>query len=104
MSKRVSGRICGGISNSSGISGKDKFSRRDFVRSGVLVGAGLAASNELLAAVAEESESPVDGTSASGASPEEGSLIRLGVASYTFRNFDRAQMIGFLKQLDVLEL
>jgi sugar phosphate isomerase/epimerase len=28
----------------------------------------------------------------------------LGVASYTFRNFSRAQMIGFLKQLNVLEL
>lgn len=27
--------------------------------------------------------------------------IKLGVASYTFRNFSRAQMIGCLKQLDV---
>ncbi|HMD16911.1 MAG TPA: sugar phosphate isomerase/epimerase [Terriglobales bacterium] len=34
----------------------------------------------------------------------EGSTIRLGLASYTFRNFSRAQMIGFLKQLNVLDL
>src|SRR5258708_30211568 len=44
---------------------------------------------------------------AAGATPppaEEGLPIRLGVASYTFRNFSRAQMIGFLKQLNVLAL
>ncbi len=29
------------------------------------------------------------------------SPVRLGVASYTFRNFTRTQMIGFLKQLQV---
>jgi len=35
---------------------------------------------------------------------DEGSAIRLGVASYTFRNFNRGQMIGFLKQLNALAL
>lgn len=30
--------------------------------------------------------------------------IRLGLASYTFRNFSREQMIGFMKQLNVLAL
>ncbi len=35
---------------------------------------------------------------------EKDSPIRLGCCSYTFRNFDRAQMIGFLKQLRVEEL
>ncbi len=30
--------------------------------------------------------------------------IRLGLASYTFRNFTRAQMIGFMKQLNVSDL
>ncbi len=30
--------------------------------------------------------------------------IRLGLASYTFRNFTRAQMIGFMKELDVHDL
>ena len=27
--------------------------------------------------------------------------VRLGMCSYTFRNFDRAQLIGFLKQLEI---
>jgi sugar phosphate isomerase/epimerase len=70
---------------------KNVFSRRDFVRSGALAAAALAASNDVFAAA--------------GRPPgDEGSAIRLGVASYTFRNFSRAQLIGFLKQLNVLEL
>ena len=32
------------------------------------------------------------------------SPVHLGLASYTFRNFDRAQLIGFMKQLNVLAL
>jgi len=71
---------------------KNNFSRRDFVCSGALIGAALAASKDVFAATA-------------GRPPaEEGAAIRLGVASYTFRNFSRAQMIGFLKQLNVLGL
>jgi len=65
------------------------FSRRDFVRSGALAAAALAASKDVFAAAA--GQPPAD----------EGSAIQLGVASYTFRNFNRAQMIGFLKQLNV---
>jgi sugar phosphate isomerase/epimerase len=40
------------------------------------------------------------------AAPASGdaSPIHLGVASYTFRNFSRAQMIGFMKQLNVFAL
>jgi len=34
----------------------------------------------------------------------EASPIRLGLASYTFRNFNRAQMVAFLKQLNVSAL
>src|SRR6266700_4025650 len=71
---------------------KSIFSRRDFVRSGALVAAALAASKDVFVAAA--GRPPADG----------GSAIRLGVASYTFRNFSRAQMIGFLKQLNVLAL
>jgi len=37
-------------------------------------------------------------------STDEASPIRLGLASYTFRNFSRAQMIGFMKQLNVFAL
>jgi len=71
---------------------KDTFSRRTFVRSGALVAAAFAASNEVFAAAA------------GCPSAHEGSPIRLGLATYTFRNFSRAHMIGFLKQLNVLEL
>src|SRR5438034_11618798 len=67
------------------------FSRRDFVRSGALVAATFAASKNIFAAAA-------------GRRADEGSAIQLGVASYTFRNFNRTQMIGFLKQLNVLAL
>lgn len=34
----------------------------------------------------------------------EAAPIRLGLASYTFRNFDRAQVIAWLKELDISEL
>jgi len=71
---------------------KDTLSRRDFVRSGAFVGTGFAASRDVFALIRERP------------SPDEASPIRLGVASYTFRNFSRAQMIGFLKQLNVLAL
>jgi sugar phosphate isomerase/epimerase len=71
---------------------KNTLSRRDFVRSGALVAAAIAAPKNVFAGPA----GPPPG--------DEGSAIRLGVASYTFRNFTRAQMIGFLKQLNVVEL
>src|SRR6266849_975995 len=71
---------------------KNIFSRRDFVRSGALAAAALAASKDAFAAAAGR------------LAGDEGSAVRLGVASYTFRNFSRAQMIGFLKQLNVLAL
>lgn len=67
------------------------ISRRNFVRSGALVAAATAIPNNVFA----EPQRP----SANDASP-----IRLGLASYTFRNFTRAQMIGFLKQLNVSDL
>src|SRR5712672_3982961 len=71
---------------------QSNLSRREFVRSGALVAAGLAASRDAFA-------------SGPGRPPAvEGSAIRLGLASYTFRNFSRAQMIGFMKQLNVFEL
>jgi sugar phosphate isomerase/epimerase len=64
------------------------LSRRDFVRSGALAAGACATSTRVLAAPTMEVASPV----------------RLGLASYTFRNFDRAQLIGFMKQLNVSEL
>ncbi len=71
-------------------------SRRDFVRSGTLAAVALAAPlGSLGSSQASRDEKP---------SPEEASPIRLGLASYTFRNFSRTQMIGFMKQLNVSSL
>jgi sugar phosphate isomerase/epimerase len=71
---------------------KQPLSRRNFIRSGTIIAAGSATS----------------GAWHSGAQPSpsepERSPIRLGVASYTFRNFNRAQMIGYLKQIQETEL
>ena len=67
------------------------FSRRDFVRSGALGTAAFAASNVF----APAKERP---------SVDQGLPIRLGLASYTFRNFSRAQTIVFMKQLNVFAL
>jgi sugar phosphate isomerase/epimerase len=68
------------------------FSRRDFVRSGALVAAAGAVPKGVFAL-------------AQRPSPDESSPpIRLGLASYTFRNFSRAQMLGFLKELNVVSL
>ena len=68
------------------------FSRRDFVRSSALVAAAFTAASDLFALTLGQP------------SPDEAPPIRLGVASYTFRNFTRAQMMAFLKQLNVLAL
>jgi sugar phosphate isomerase/epimerase len=70
---------------------KNICSRRDFVRTGALAGAAFATSE-------------VFGLTEGLLAAAEGGPVRLGVASYTFRNFRRAQLIGFLKQLNVLEL
>jgi sugar phosphate isomerase/epimerase len=71
------------------MSKKDGVSRRDFVRSGALVAAALAAPSGVFSA-----QDP----------PSSDEPIRLGLASYTFRNFNRAQLIGFMKQLNVFAL
>jgi sugar phosphate isomerase/epimerase len=65
------------------------LSRRTFLRSGVLTGAALSVSARLTAPV--QAQAP--------AMP-----IRLGLCSYTFREFTRAQMIGSMKQLNVSAL
>src|ERR1700693_1945120 len=74
------------------MSKKSSLSRRDFVRSGAMVAAACATPRDLFAVT----NAPP--------SADEASPIRLGLASYTFRNFNRAQMIGFMKQLNVLAL
>src|ERR1700691_6137656 len=74
------------------MSRKSTVSRRGFIRSGALVAAAFAAPSGVWASTqARPSSAP--------ASP-----IRLGLASYTFRDFGRAQMIGFMTQLNVFAL
>ena len=68
---------------------KNTLSRRNFVRSGAIAAAVCAAvkTTPVLAQPygAHNANSP----------------IHLGLASYTFRDFDRAQLIGFMKDLNV---
>src|ERR1700727_1646340 len=67
---------------------KMDLSRRDFVRTGALAAAASATSTRVFAAP----------------HPEKASPVRLGLASYTVRNIERAQLIGYMKQLNVSEL
>jgi sugar phosphate isomerase/epimerase len=68
------------------------YSRRSFVQSGALIAAACATSTARRS-IAQPSSAT-----------EKALQIQLGVASYTFRNFTRAQLIGFLKQLKVVAL
>jgi sugar phosphate isomerase/epimerase len=69
----------------------NNISRRTFVRSTALA----AAAYPILTVQAEGEPKPLSGPP---------SPIQLGIASYTFRNFERAQMIAWLKQLNVTGL
>ena len=71
---------------------KNTFSRRDFVCSGARVAAAFVATKDAFALAQERP------------SAEVSFPVRLGLASYTFRNFSRAQLIGFMKQLNVFAL
>ena len=62
------------------------------MRSGAIAAAALAASRDVFALAQGRPTA------------DEASPIRLGLASYTFRNFSRAQLIGFMKQLNVFAL
>jgi sugar phosphate isomerase/epimerase len=71
---------------------KNTFSRRNFVQSGALIAAASVTSGAipLLAQPVPAAGKPLP--------------IHLGLASYTFRNFTRDQMIGYMKQLNVTAL
>ncbi|HET6932359.1 MAG TPA: sugar phosphate isomerase/epimerase [Candidatus Acidoferrum sp.] len=71
---------------------KNTFSRRDFVCSSARVAAAFVATKDAFAL----------GLQPPAAEPPF--PVRLGLASYTFRNFSRAQLIGFMKQLNVFAL
>lgn len=67
-------------------------SRRNFVQSGALIAAACVASSPTasFAEALTETGTPCP--------------IKLGVCSYTFRNFTRGQMLEFLKQLHITDL
>ena len=71
---------------------KAAFSRRSFMQSSAAVAAACTVSSTV----------PAVGQ----ALKETGktSPIKLGLCSYTFRNFTRAQLIGFMKQLNISDL
>jgi sugar phosphate isomerase/epimerase len=73
---------------------KNIFTRRNFMRCGALAAAAIAAPREVFAMDEARGKLPAADTAP----------IQLGLASYTFRDFGRAQLIGFMKQLDVTAL
>ncbi len=71
---------------------KNTFSRRSFLQSSTLAAAS--------AALVSAKPAIAEAIPASG----KPSPIHLGLASYTFRNFTRAQLLGFMKQLNLTDL
>jgi sugar phosphate isomerase/epimerase len=71
---------------------KQEMSRRSFVQSGALIAAACAAPLAL-PAFAEPRQAAL-----------KPSPLQFGIATYTFRNFTRAQMLGFLKDLEVASI
>ena len=71
---------------------KSTFSRRNFIQSSAAVAAACAASSAVPAVgeALKETGKP--------------NPIKLGLCSYTFRNFTRTQLIGFMKQLNLTDL
>ncbi|HJZ66230.1 MAG TPA: sugar phosphate isomerase/epimerase [Candidatus Acidoferrum sp.] len=67
------------------------MSRRDFVKTGAVLAAALAAPSQAFGI-------------SSGSVSDGGIGFRPGIASYTFRAFPRAQLIAFLKQLQVMDV
>jgi hypothetical protein len=69
---------------------KSALTRRSFVQSSALVAAAFSLPNPAFADPSHAAGKP--------------SPVNLGLTSYTFRNFTREQMIGFMKQLNVTAL
>jgi len=77
---------------------KNSFSRRQFVQSGA-VAAGFVATG-VVPALTGVAQARAEAIPASG----KFSPLSLGLASYTFRNFTRAELIGFMKRLNLAAL
>src|SRR5271156_5698735 len=74
--------------------------RRDFLRTGgFAAAASTVPSHPLFAGAVSGFEGQLKGSVGGTVSP-----IRLGMCSYTFREFDRAHVIGFMKELKLTDL
>ena len=69
---------------------RDRSTRRSFLGVSVLAAAHTAM--------------PRTATAVQAATTARSVPVKLGLASYTFREFDRAQLIGFMRQLNVSDL
>jgi sugar phosphate isomerase/epimerase len=77
---------------------KNSFSRRQFVQSSAV--AAAAAASGVVPSIMGAAQANAEAIPASG----KFSPLSLGLASYTFRNFTRAELIGFMKQLNLTAL
>jgi sugar phosphate isomerase/epimerase len=77
---------------------KSGFSRRRFVQSGAV--AAVCAASGAVPMLVSATNASAEAIPASG----KFSPLSLGLASYTFRNFTRAELIGFMKQLNLTAL
>jgi sugar phosphate isomerase/epimerase len=77
---------------------KNTISRRNFLQSSTL--AAACAATGAASALTAAAPARADAVPAAG----KPSPIKLGLASYTFRNFSRAQLIGYMKQLNLTDL
>jgi len=80
------------------------ISRRNFLRSSAL--ATVALSTGAIASPAMSSLAAASPQASTTAKPKPviTPAVKLGLASYTFRNFTRAQLIAFMKQLEITDL
>jgi len=76
---------------SSFVSDRRAVTRRDFLKASAIGTAAFASTAGIF-------------PSLSIAAPQSEIALRLGIASYTFRNFTRAQTIEFLKKLNIADL
>ena len=74
---------------------KNHISRRNFLQTGA-----VAAASAATAALVNTTSSQAQAVPASG----KPSPIKLGLCSFTFRDFTRSQLIGYMKQLHVYDL
>jgi sugar phosphate isomerase/epimerase len=77
---------------------QNSFSRRQFVQSSAV--AAAAAASGVVPSLMGVAQANAEAIPASG----KFSPLNLGLASYTFRNFTRAELIGFMKQLNIAAL